>query len=113
MNGMVVVALSTGERRSSRNTSCGTACLSASSAVPSERACRIITSWPHTSFSDDTPLALILAARPEVLVKGGDWPLDRIVGADAVRGWGGQVHSIAFEHERSTTSMLEKIRQAR
>jgi len=66
-----------------------------------------------TSFSDDTPLALILAARPEVLVKGGDWPLDRIVGADAVRGWGGQVHSIAFEHERSTTSMLAKIRQPR
>jgi rfaE bifunctional protein nucleotidyltransferase chain/domain len=66
-----------------------------------------------TSFGDDTPLALILAARPEVLVKGGDWPLDRIVGADAVRGWGGQVHSIAFEHERSTTSMLEKIRQPR
>ena len=63
------------------------------------------------SFSDDTPLALILAARPEVLVKGGDWPVDRIVGADAVRGWGGQVHSIPFEHERSTTAMLEKIRR--
>ena len=64
-----------------------------------------------TSFGDDTPLALILAARPEILVKGGDWPVDRIVGADAVRGWGGQVHSIPFEHERSTTAMLEKIRR--
>lgn len=64
-----------------------------------------------TSFGDDTPLALILAARPEVLVKGGDWPVDRIVGADAVRGWGGRVHSIAFEHERSTTAMLAKIRR--
>ncbi|HPU52444.1 MAG TPA: D-glycero-beta-D-manno-heptose 1-phosphate adenylyltransferase [Burkholderiaceae bacterium] len=64
------------------------------------------------SFEDDTPLALILAARPEVLVKGGDWPVDRIVGAQAVRGWGGEVHSIPFEHERSTTAMLAKIRRA-
>jgi rfaE bifunctional protein nucleotidyltransferase chain/domain len=65
-----------------------------------------------TSFGDDTPLALILAMRPDVLVKGGDWPVDRIVGADAVRGWGGSVHAIAFEHERSTTAMLARIRIA-
>ena len=65
-----------------------------------------------TSFGDDTPLSLILAMRPEILVKGGDWPLERIVGADAVRGWGGTVHSIAFEHERSTTAMLGRIRAA-
>ena len=65
-----------------------------------------------TWFSDDTPLALILAACPEVLVKGGDWSVDRIVGAEAVRGWGGQVHSIAFQHERSTTETLARIRGA-
>lgn len=65
-----------------------------------------------TSFADDTPLALILAMRPEVLVKGGDWPVERIVGGDAVRGWGGSVHSIAFEHERSTTATLARIRIA-
>ena len=64
------------------------------------------------AFEDDTPLALILAMRPEVLVKGGDWAPERIVGADAVRGWGGSVHAIAFEHERSTTAMLARIRQA-
>ncbi len=64
------------------------------------------------AFEEDTPLALILAMRPEVLVKGGDWAPERIVGAGQVRGWGGSVHAIAFEHERSTTAMLARIRQA-
>ena len=64
------------------------------------------------AFEEDTPLALILAMRPEVLVKGGDWAPDRIVGAEQVRGWGGSVHAIAFEHERSTTAMLARIRLA-
>ncbi len=62
------------------------------------------------SFDDDTPLALILACRPEVLVKGGDWPLERIVGAAEVRGWGGSVHSIPFRFECSTTATLDRIR---
>lgn len=65
-----------------------------------------------TCFADDTPLAAILAVRPEILVKGGDWSLERIVGAPQVRGWGGTVHSIAFEHERSTTATLARIRAA-
>jgi bifunctional ADP-heptose synthase (sugar kinase/adenylyltransferase) len=43
-------------------------------------------------------------------VKGGDWPADKIVGAKEVRSWGGKVHSIAFEHDRSTTKLLSKIR---
>jgi rfaE bifunctional protein nucleotidyltransferase chain/domain len=63
-----------------------------------------------TPFDEDTPLALILACRPEVLVKGGDWQPDAIVGGREVRGWGGTVHSIPFEHERSTTALLAKIR---
>jgi D-glycero-beta-D-manno-heptose 1-phosphate adenylyltransferase len=54
-----------------------------------------------TWFDADTPLDAILAARPGVLVKGGDWTVDTIVGAAEVRGWGGSVHSIAFRHERS------------
>jgi bifunctional ADP-heptose synthase (sugar kinase/adenylyltransferase) len=45
-----------------------------------------------------------------VLVKGGDWPLERIVGAQQVRGWGGEVHAIPFLHERSTTAVLARIR---
>lgn len=63
-----------------------------------------------TSFEADTPLGLILALRPDVLVKGGDWSIDQIVGAPEVQSWGGEVYSIAFEHERSTTAMLKKIR---
>lgn len=65
-----------------------------------------------TWFDADTPIDLILACRPDVLVKGGDWPIPRIVGAAEVQSWGGTVHSIAFRHERSTTSLLARIRGA-
>ena len=61
-------------------------------------------------FDEDTPLNLILACKPDVLVKGGDWAPDAIVGASEVRGWGGSVHSIPFLHLRSTTALLKKIR---
>jgi len=61
-------------------------------------------------FDEDTPLELILACRPDVLVKGGDWTPDNIVGSKEVQGWGGSVHSIPFVHERSTTALLKKIR---
>jgi len=64
-----------------------------------------------TWFDDDTPAALIAACRPDVLVKGGDWPVERIVGAGEVLARGGQVHSIPFEHQRSTTRLLERIRR--
>ena len=63
-----------------------------------------------TWFEEDTPLERILACRPDHLVKGGDWSVDRIVGAKEVQGWGGKVHSIPFRHDRSTTHLLEKIR---
>jgi len=63
-----------------------------------------------TSFEEDTPLELILRCRPEVLVKGGDWKPEEMVGAAQVRSWGGSVHAIPFEHERSTTSILARIR---
>ncbi len=61
-------------------------------------------------FDEDTPLNPILACRPDVLVKGGDWKPENIVGSSEVRGWGGTVHSIPFLHERSTTALLKKIR---
>ena len=64
-----------------------------------------------TWFEDDTPLALILALRPDVLIKGGDWKPDAIVGAADVLGWGGTVHSIPFLHQKSTTALLEVIRK--
>lgn len=63
-----------------------------------------------TFFEDDTPLKLILSCKPDILVKGGDWPVEKIVGAMDVQSWGGTVHSIPFLHERSTTAMLKKIR---
>lgn len=65
-----------------------------------------------TWFGDDTPLQLIRLCRPDVLVKGGDWPVHAIVGASDVMGWGGRVESIDFAHQRSTTSLLQKIRTA-
>lgn len=61
-------------------------------------------------FDTDTPLDLILAVRPDVLVKGGDWTPDTIVGAAEVIAWGGQVHSIPFQHQTSTTALLSRIR---
>jgi len=63
-----------------------------------------------TWFDEDTPLALIQACRPEILAKGGDWPRERIVGAEDVLARGGRVESIPFEHERSTTELLKRIR---
>jgi len=63
-----------------------------------------------TCFAEDTPLAAILASHPDVLVKGGDWALDKMVGAAEVRAWGGSVHSIPFLFDRSTTATLAKVR---
>lgn len=64
-----------------------------------------------TWFDEDTPLARILDCRPDILVKGGDWPVEKIVGNSEVTGWGGRVVSIPFIHEKSTTALLEKIRR--
>jgi len=64
-----------------------------------------------TWFDDATPLALIRLARPDVLVKGGDWGPERIVGSAEVRSWSGTVHSIPFIHERSTSALLARIRR--
>lgn len=65
-----------------------------------------------TWFDDDSPLALIVGCAPEVLVKGGDWPVEKIVGAKEVLARGGKVVSIPFEHLRSTTALVERIRKA-
>ena len=62
-------------------------------------------------FDGDTPLALIEAIVPDVLVKGGDWSEDRIVGADVVRKNGGEVRSLKLVDGFSTTALVEKIRR--
>jgi rfaE bifunctional protein nucleotidyltransferase chain/domain len=64
-----------------------------------------------TWFDEDTPAALIAGCRPDVLAKGGDWPVERIAGAQAVIARGGRVVSIPFEHERSTTAIVARIRR--
>ena len=63
-----------------------------------------------TSFDEDTPEQLIALCKPDVLVKGGDWPVERIAGAPGVLARGGRVLSIPFEHERSTTALVQRIR---
>ena len=65
-----------------------------------------------TWFEEDTPLAMIGIVRPDVLVKGGDWKPEAIVGANEVLARGGSVHSIPFEHPVSTTELLKRIRQS-
>ncbi len=62
------------------------------------------------SFDEDTPLNVIKQVLPDHLVKGGDWKIQDIVGGDIVVKNGGQVHSIDFQYERSTTRLINKIR---
>jgi rfaE bifunctional protein nucleotidyltransferase chain/domain len=76
-------------------------------AVMASLECVSLVTW----FEEDTPLERILACRPEILVKGGDWPVEKIVGNSQVTGWGGKTVSIPFIHQKSTTALLEKIRR--
>ncbi|EGB15221.1 rfaE bifunctional protein [Pseudodesulfovibrio mercurii] len=61
-------------------------------------------------FHESTPLELIKACRPQILVKGGDWPVDQIVGNDVVTKAGGRVLSLPLLEGYSTTGFLEKVR---
>jgi D-beta-D-heptose 7-phosphate kinase/D-beta-D-heptose 1-phosphate adenosyltransferase len=60
-------------------------------------------------FEEDTPLELIKAVVPDVLVKGGDWSIETIVGRDVVEAAGGTVQTIEFVPNRSTTNIVQKI----
>ncbi|MTB49523.1 D-glycero-beta-D-manno-heptose 1-phosphate adenylyltransferase [Lewinella sp. W8] len=61
-------------------------------------------------FDEDTPLDLITTLRPDVLVKGGDYTEETIVGAPEVRSWGGDVRVIPFVEGYSSSTIIEKIR---
>jgi D-beta-D-heptose 7-phosphate kinase/D-beta-D-heptose 1-phosphate adenosyltransferase len=61
-------------------------------------------------FEQDTPLELIRRLRPDVLVKGGDYTRDTVVGADDVESWGGRVVIVPLVSGQSTTSIIEKLR---
>lgn len=60
-------------------------------------------------FDGDTPLELVLALRPDVIAKGGDYTADTIVGAREVREWGGEAIVIPLTPGQSTTSIIEKL----
>ncbi len=63
-------------------------------------------------FAEDTPEALLAQVRPDVLVKGGDYGVDQVVGAELVRAYGGEVRVLGLVENSSTTAIVEKIRKA-
>lgn len=64
-------------------------------------------------FGDDTPLELIRMLRPDVLVKGGDYTPETVVGRSDVEGWGGRVVIVPLTRGHSTTSIIERMRDSR
>jgi rfaE bifunctional protein nucleotidyltransferase chain/domain len=65
-----------------------------------------------TLFEEPVPLPVLEILRPDIYVKGGDYDVASTPEARLARGWGAQVVAIPFEHQRSTTSLLERIRKA-
>ena len=63
-----------------------------------------------TWFDEDTPFNLIETIQPDILVKGGDWTVENIVGAKETIQRGGEVYSIPFLYDTSTTKTLQAIR---
>jgi rfaE bifunctional protein nucleotidyltransferase chain/domain len=63
-----------------------------------------------TIFDEDVPLPVLEIVRPDVYVKGGDYEMAQIPEAQLARTWGAKVVAIAFEHERSTTALLARVR---
>ena len=68
--------------------------------------------WTYLSFDDDTPLELIRRLKPDVLVKGGDYTIDAVVGAKEVEAAGGRVVLVDLVDGRSTTRLIDAIRQS-
>lgn len=63
-----------------------------------------------TAFDQDTPLEVILALKPNLLVKGGDWKPEQIVGSTEVRAWGGRAKSLPYLEGKSTTGLVQRIK---
>jgi len=63
-----------------------------------------------TYFEGDNPYNLVNILKPAVLVKGGDWAVDKIIGGDLVQSWGGKVMNIPVVEGRSTTNLIEMVR---
>jgi D-beta-D-heptose 7-phosphate kinase/D-beta-D-heptose 1-phosphate adenosyltransferase len=62
------------------------------------------------SFPEATPENLLALVKPDVLVKGGDYSVDQVVGADIVTAYGGKVKVLGLVENSSTTAIVEKIR---
>jgi len=70
-------------------------------------ACVGVVTW----FDQDTPIELIGLLKPDLIVKGGDYDMDTLPETALVRSWGGDAVAIDFEHDRSTTKLVQRIRQ--
>ena len=64
-----------------------------------------------TIFEELTPLELICCLKPDILIKGGDWPEEKVVGREEVKKWGGRVAIIPEIEGKSTTNIVEKIKK--
>lgn len=64
-----------------------------------------------TWFQKGDPRTIIKQLKPDVLVKGGDWPVSQILGSKEVLGWGGKVFSLTYKKGKSTTSLINTIRK--
>lgn len=84
--------------------------------VPEAERARLLAAFACVDcvviFDEDTPLTLVGALRPDVLVKGADYARTEIVGGDEVEGWGGRVVRVPLVPGRSTTAILRRLRGA-
>ncbi len=80
--------------------------------VPSHARARVLAALAAVDavaiFDEPTPLEMMIALRPDVLVKGGDYVADEIVGAQEVRAWGGRVKIVPFVQGFSTTQLIAR-----
>lgn len=108
LGGSLVLALNTDDsvRRQGKGDDRPINSLANRAAVVAALASVDVVTW----FDSDTPADLIAQVQPDVLVKGGDWQPENIVGAAQTLARGGSVHSIPFLHQTSTTKTLAKIR---
>ncbi len=83
--------------------------------VPEQERAEVVASLEVvdyvTIFDESTPLELIELLRPDVLIKGGDWMEEAVVGGEAVKSWGGRVVLIPMTEGASTSNIVEKILQ--
>ena len=70
--------------------------------------CVDVVTW----FTADTPERLIKKLMPKIYVKGGDWPVEKMIGAEFVRSYGGEVKSLPYMEGKSTTNLIDKAKSA-